>query len=286
VNHLEKFPVFNYAHGTTTIKANLTTVRDAKPWVLDFSVTQQRFAKPLDRQATEYLLNYIRGNFVLAKIQRGIVLCFICALVMSGSLLSATAAQAKPFKRTASGWLTRTGVDIDGNGLSLSSITTFGKGTFGQSASNEVSEIGTFAGEFCEFFPPDIVILRLPIISRSSIMRFANGDLLFATLATDGAQSSLCVDVNSPKNESEVHLVITGGTGKFAGATGTLLMKVESTVVLREADFPVHVAITQETTGDISLVRRRNDADSDSDSDSCPLVPKSGHSARLAAKGC
>jgi hypothetical protein len=137
-------------------------------------------------------------------------------------------------------------------------------------------------------------------------MRFANGDLLFATLATDGAQSSLCVDVNSPKNESEVHLVITGGTGKFAGATGTLLMKVESTVVLREADFPVHVAITQETTGDISLVRRRTATPTATQIDSqspdhprkpastrflfvgyeCPLVPKSGHSARLAAKGC
>jgi hypothetical protein len=122
-------------------------------------------------------------------------------------------------------------------------------------------------------------------------MRFANGDLLFATLATDGAQSSLCVDVNSPKNESEVHLVITGGTGKFAGATGTLLMKVESTVVLREADFPVHVATATPTATQIDSQSPDHPRKPASTrflfvGYECPLVPKSGHSARLAAKGC
>ena len=69
-------------------------------------------------------------------------------------------------------------------------------------------------------------------------------------------------------NTSEAHLVITGGTGKFAGATGTLLIKQKSTVVLEEAEFPVHIAITQETTGEITLVNRNDDDDDDSDSDS------------------
>jgi hypothetical protein len=211
------------------------------------------------------------GNIVLAKIQNQIVLGVICALVMSASLLSATAAQAKPFKRTATGWLNLTNVDIDGNGLTLASITTFGKGTFGRSESNEMGERGDFVppGEFCSFFPPDEIIVRLPLVSRSSIIRYPNGDLLFSTLATDGPPSSLCVDVNSPNNTSEVHLVITGGTGKFVGATGTLLIKQKSTAVLVEAGLPVHLAITQETTGEIFLIKRlRHHKDSDSDSDS------------------
>ena len=251
-------------------KANLTKVRDAKLWVLDFFVTSQRYARPQDRQATEYSLNCVRGYIMLARNQKRIILGVMCALVMSASLLSATAAQAKPFKRTASGWLIRTDVDIDDNGLTLSSITTFGKGTFGQSQSNEVSEVGIFVppGEFCSFIPGVEIIVRLPIVSRSSIIRYRNGDLLFANLATDGPPSSLCVDVNSPDNTSEVHMVITGGTGKFAGATGTLLMKVTSTRVLREADFPVHVAITQVTTGEVFLIKRlRHHKGSDSDSD-------------------
>ena len=254
-------------------KANLTKVRDAKLWVLDFFVTSQRYARPQDRQATEYSLNCVRGYIMLARNQKRMILGVMCALVMSASLLSATAAQAKPFKRTASGWLIRTDVDIDDNGLTLSSITTFGKGTFGQSQSNEVSEVGVFVpGDFCSFNPGVEIILRLPIVSRSSIIRYRNGDLLFANLATDGPPSSLCVDVNSPDNTSEVHMVITGGTGKFAGATGTLLMKVTSTRVLQEANFPVHVAITQVTTGEVVLIKRLrhhkgSDSDPDSDSD-------------------
>ena len=190
---------------------------------------------------------------MLAKIERTITLGVICTLVLSGSLLSATAAHAKPFKQTTSGWLNRTEVDVDDNGSPLTLLTTFGKGTFGQSANNEVSETGPFAGDFCAFSFPDVIIVRLPIIARSRIMRFANGDLLYATLATDGPASSLCVDVNSPMNTSEVHLVITGGTGKFDGAMGTLLLKASSTTVLREADFPVHVAITQVIEGEIFL---------------------------------
>lgn len=196
---------------------------------------------------------------MVEKLKERQIVGVICALIVSVSLISGAAAQAEPFKRTASGWLNRTEFDVNGNGRPLSLLNTIGKGTFGKSVSNEVSETGPFAGEFCAFFPPDVVIVRVPIIARSNIIRFANGDLLHASLATGGPRSSLCVDVNSSTNTGEVHLVITGGTGKFAGATGTLLITASSTTVLREAGFPVHVAITRVTEGEIFLVDNDDD---------------------------
>lgn len=174
-------------------------------------------------------------------------------LLMLSCLLFAVTAQAEHFKRTASGWLNQTEVDANGNGIPLNSLTAFGKGTFGQSASNDVGETGSFTGEFCEFFPPDVVIIRLPIISRSSIIRFANGDLLYATLATDGPGSSTCIDVRNGTRTVEIHMLISGGTGKFEGATGRFLVTGKSTPVLTEAGFPVHVAVTSVTEGEVYL---------------------------------
>jgi hypothetical protein len=190
---------------------------------------------------------------MLAKTRKHTFLGTICTLLMSVSLLLSGAAQAEPFKRTASGWLNPTEVDINGNGIPLNSLTAFGKGTFGKSASNDVGETGSFAGEFCEFFPPDVVIIRLPITSRSSIIRFANGDLLYATLATDGPQSSLCINVRNGTRTTEIHMAITGGTGKFTNASGTLLTKGNSVPVFREAGLPAHIAVTGVTEGEIFL---------------------------------
>jgi len=98
---------------------------------------------------------------MLVTIRKHTVMGAFCTLIVVASLLSSGLAQAESFKRTASGWLNRTEVDIDGNGVRLNSLTTFGKGTFGKSASNDVGETGPFAGKFCEFFPPDVVVIRL-----------------------------------------------------------------------------------------------------------------------------
>jgi len=193
------------------------------------------------------------------KIEVRQIIGVFCAVIVSGYLLGAAEAQAEPFKQTASGWLNRTAFDVDANGNPLSVVNTFGKGTFGKSTSNEVGENGPFAGEFCEFFPPEVVIVRIPMIARSIITRYTNGDMLFASLATD-TPSSLCVDVNSRTVTSEIHWVITGGTGMFAGATGMLkTTRGDSTTVLREAGFPVHVAITRATEGEIILVGNNED---------------------------
>ncbi len=190
------------------------------------------------------------------KIRKQQIIGTICTLIVSSCLLSAPMAQAGPFQRTASGWLNSTDVDVDVNGNTLAVLNTFGTGTFGKSASNQVTELGAFNMEFCVFDPMnDIFIIRLPILARSSIIRFESGDLLFSVMEPFDPTSInfLCFDVNSGAGTAEIPMVITGGTGKFAGATGTLLISQNSTVVLEEDEFPVHIAITEVIDGEIFL---------------------------------
>lgn len=196
---------------------------------------------------------------MVAVLKEKQIVFIICAVILSSCLLLAPTAKAEPFEQTASGWLNRTDFDVDANGSPLSVLTMSGTGRFGKFTSNEVGENGPFAGEFCEFFPPDVIIVRIPMIARSIITRFADGDMLFASLATDGPTSGLCLDVNTQTVTAEIHWVITGGTGRFAGATGTLLTTGTSTTVLREAGFPVHVAIRRVTEGEIFLANSRDD---------------------------
>ena len=185
------------------------------------------------------------------KIKKRQIIGAICTLIVSSCLLSAPTAQAEPFKQTASGWLNRTDVDVDDNGHTLSYLDAFGRGTFGKSKSRHVGEVGDFDFEFCALSPPSIVIIRLPILARSSIIRFESGEMLFAVLDPSAPPSSLCFDVNSRTSTSETPMVITGGTGKFSGATGTLLISQKSTAVLEEAGLPVHIAVTQVIEGEI-----------------------------------
>ena len=188
------------------------------------------------------------------KIKNRQIIGAICTLIVSSCLLSAPMAQADPFQRTASGWRNRTDVDLDMDGNTLTVLDTSGVGTFGKSTSNQVSETGDFTGETCTVSP---LTFRFQILTRSSIIRFENGDLLFSVLDTsDSSINFLCFEVSSRTSTGETHMVITGGTGKFAGATGTLLISQNGTVVLPQVSVPaIHVAVTQVTTGDIFLIR-------------------------------
>jgi hypothetical protein len=140
---------------------------------------------------------------------------------------------------------------MDGNTLTV--LDTSGVGTFGKSTSNQVSETGDFTGVTCTLSP---LTFRFQILSRSSIIRFESGDLLFSVLDTsDPPINFLCFEPSSRTSTGETHMVITGGTGKFAGATGTLLISQNSAIVLPQVSVPaIHVAVTQVTTGDIVLI--------------------------------
>ena len=172
----------------------------------------------------------------------------ICTILASTSLLFTAAAQAEPFKLTSSGWGNMTEVDGNGNGNPIFVLTTFGTGTFGKSVSNVTNELG-FVG-FCSLDPP---IVRLNTLASSTIWRFADGSLLFATLATEGPISFLCADLATGMNVGELHAEITGGTGKFAGATGTLMISSNAEVLHVEGAAVIQIAITEIIEGEIFL---------------------------------
>ena len=175
----------------------------------------------------------------------------ICTILAAASLLFTAAAQAEPFKLTGSGWANSTELDGNGNGFRISIITTFGTGTFGKSVSNATTETGGVIG-LCSL-DNEPSIFRLEILARTSVTRFASGALLYTTLATGGQLSSICFDPANQTLAGEIHMEITGGTGLFAGATGTLLRTTNAEVLLSEGGRVVQVAGTVSTEGEIFL---------------------------------
>lgn len=171
----------------------------------------------------------------------------ICTILAAASLLFTAAAQAEPFKLTGSGWANLTELDGNGNGFRISIITSFGTGTFGKSVSNTTNESGELIG-LCS---PSI--FRLKILARTRVTRFASGDLLYTTLATGGQLSSHCFDPENQTLAGEIHMEITGGTGRFAGATGTLLITTNADVLHSEGSQVVQVAGTESIVGEIFL---------------------------------
>jgi hypothetical protein len=154
-------------------------------------------------------------------------------LILGMTLLAAalgwghTAAQE--FRRDWSGWNTPYSTDT-GTGL-IADLS--GKGTYGP-ADTRVAVESTFIG-MC-----DENQIQLAVTLYSSVVRFANGDLLFRRLRS-GVPSTVCVNPGAGTIRSEVHVEFIGGTGRFADAhghsvlTGDIrLLEVLSGVTVRE----------------------------------------------------
>ena len=201
---------------------------------------------------------------MIEKIKERQIAGVICTLLVSSCLVLASTAQADSFKRKASGWINPVVADINGELSRVSVITTHGNGKFGESVSNSMTELGAFTGEFCSFAPPEIIVIRLPLVARTNVTRFANGDLLFSTLDLDPIlNSSLCIDIKNRTTVSEVHMVIAGGTGKFAGATGTLIITTSGTQLPFKDDAFLQSGLTEITEGDVFLNHYDDDDDTD-----------------------
>jgi len=180
------------------------------------------------------------------------LLSVFSTLTAIAALLFATTANAGHFKQSSSGWVVNTAVDANGNGRTQSINTTFGKGTFGETANNTTSETQFVSvGPSCGALPAEVFAAKLQFTSSNVVMRFENGDLLFAALDTSDPPSLLCVGLSQPGNSSEVNLVITGGTGKFEGATGWLNTKSRATPLPSASDESGQRGISRVTTGEI-----------------------------------
>jgi hypothetical protein len=93
-------------------------------------------------------------------------------------------------------------------------------------------------------------------VAGAGVVRFQDGSLLKVNL-TQGAD---CIDLAAQQGHCTLTLQITGGTGRFKDASGTLTLTETNVPVLADAlNNPVFFASTGEFTGTVSGVAREAD---------------------------
>jgi hypothetical protein len=101
--------------------------------------------------------------------------------------------------------------------------------------------------------PANIYFTR---VGGAGVFRFHDGSLLKVNL-TQGAD---CVDLEAQQGHCTLTLEITGGTGRFKDASGTLTLTETNVPVLADTlNNPVFFASTGEFTGTVSGVAREAD---------------------------
>jgi hypothetical protein len=97
-------------------------------------------------------------------------------------------------------------------------------------------------------------------VAGAGVFRFQDGSLLKVNL-TQGAD---CIDLAAQQGHCTLTLQITGGTGRFKDASGTLTLTETNVPVLADAlNNPVFFASTGEFTGTVSGVGREWDRQED-----------------------
>jgi hypothetical protein len=98
------------------------------------------------------------------------------------------------------------------------------------------------------------------IVAGGGVFRSKGGSLLTVSLA----EGSGCVDLAALEGHFTATYRITGGTGRFKGASGTLTLTYTAVPVVADAsNNPVFLAATGEITGTVSGVARDDDDDRD-----------------------
>lgn len=94
------------------------------------------------------------------------------------------------------------------------------------------------------------------IVAGGGVLRSKDGSLLTVSLA----EGSACIDLALLQGHFTVTYRITGGTGRFKDASGTLTLTYTAVPVVADAsNNPVFLAATGEVTGTISGVAREDD---------------------------
>ncbi len=159
-------------------------------------------------------------------------------------------AQQMPVNMSFSGTSAASTIDLQRPGAGTGEDNFAGDGTLGQFTFRHVSAetsspqppSATCAG------PNQLYFLR---VVGAGVFRFADGSLLKVNL-TEGAD---CIDLAAQQATCTMTFQITGGTGRFKNASGTLTLTETVLPVLADASSnPVFFASTGELTGMVSGV--------------------------------
>ena len=130
------------------------------------------------------------------------------------SLILSAAAQADGIKlnQRYSGNGLPTMVDTNGDGRTAAHGNFYVRGAPGRATVDSFNEFTDFAPYFV-----DGCDLRAGLVAQTYVETFEDGSMLFYQ-ATNGF---LCLNLSTLVIDSEISGIITGGTGRFAGASGT-----------------------------------------------------------------
>ena len=156
-------------------------------------------------------------------------------------------AQQRPVEMTFSGSIVPTSINLKPNTITDEELSagngTLGNFTFRKLRTDETSpqSFGSCGGGFGPNFR---------VVAGGGVFRFEDGSLL-TTKIMGGAS---CIDVTNGTATLTVTDQVTGGTGIFKNATGTLKYTIAARVLLVDATMsPVLIAVNGEGSGTIVL---------------------------------
>jgi hypothetical protein len=176
-----------------------------------------------------------------------VVLCLTLALVV-GAATDATSRDV-PFKVKCSGTSISTISDTNHDGLhgglgTVACVSTFGRGTSQGVGEPKVTGPGT-----CSNGHPGIILTLLPGTGHSVGRYDKTGDMVFSELT----EETVCFDPSTGMQFKSGTAKITGGTGRFAGATGQSTFQGTQWVLYVDADGNGFAAQEETSMGTITL---------------------------------
>ena len=152
-------------------------------------------------------------------------------------------AQERPVRMTFSGTNVATTINLLPNTVTDEQHSA-GNGTFGAFTFRELHADGPAPQPPSGCSGPNFAVL-----AGAGVFRFQDGSLLIVTVK-DG---SGCVNPAAGNAAMSVNYQITGGTGRFEGASGSLTLKATMRAVLRNAsNAPALLTLTGEIEGTVS----------------------------------
>jgi hypothetical protein len=167
------------------------------------------------------------------------------ALMLNVGLASAYAHE-RSLKMTFSGTSAASTVDLQEPNTTNDEDNFTGKGTLGSFTFRNVRAISKSPAASSTCSGPNM--LYSPDLAGAGVFRFEDGSLLNVHLTQGGD----CIDFAAQEGHCTLTLQITGGTGRFKNASGTLIFTETSVPVLADASHnPVFFAATGEFTGTV-----------------------------------
>lgn len=153
-------------------------------------------------------------------------------------------AQTIPFKMKFSGTNVATTINLQPNTVT-DELQAGGDGTFGPFTFRELHADLSPAPQP----PPGCAGPNFAVVSGGGVFRFQDGSLLVVTIVN----GSGCVNLTAGNAAISVQYQITGGAGRFDGASGTLNVTWTHKVVFRSAaNAPALLVLTGEVEGTVT----------------------------------